>query len=255
MFYQTISQALVSAMSATLLIAGLASGCAAQTSALQRSSNVSSPAAQTQTSTAPNPDGLMDPAKAVLPVPAEFYAQFETSKGNFVVHVHRDWAPQGASRFYNMIQSGYFDSDIAIFRAIEGFMFQFGIHGDPAVNAKWANATIPDDPANGKSNSLGTLSFAQTQLPNSRSVQIFVNLGQNSGLDSPQGKTGSPFVPFAEIVSGSEVMRKIYTGDGENPRGENIQGNFKAKGNAYIFERFKNIDKIRKVTIVQPATK
>lgn len=194
---------------------------------------------------------LLNPDQATLKAPPEFLAVFKTTKGDFTVKVTRAWAPHGADRFYNMIKSGYFDSDIAIFRAIEGFMFQFGIHGDPEVNAKWANATIPDDPAVGISNTPETLSFAQTQLPNSRSVQMFVNMGMNSALDQPQGRTGAPFVPFGKIVKGSDVLRKINTEYGENPRGENIQGNFKAKGNTYILERFKRIDLIKSVTVIQ----
>ena len=183
---------------ATIFLVGLTAGCAAQSSALQRLTIPKStpPLLKTQTSTARNPQGLMDPAKANLQVPAEFYAVFETSKGNFKVHVRRDWAPEGASRFYNMIESGYFENDIAIFRAIEGFMFQFGIHGDPTVNAKWANATIPDDESKGISNTIGTLSFAQTQLPNSRSVQMFVNLGHNNGVGQA---TRSYWLPLRSI--------------------------------------------------------
>ena len=93
----------------------------------------------------------MDPTKAVKMAPATFRVKFETTKGDFVVQINRSWAPKGADRFYNLVDTGYF-KDIAIFRAISGFMFQFGIHGDPAVNKKWSNSNIKDDPYNRISN-------------------------------------------------------------------------------------------------------
>ena len=83
----------------------------------------------------------MDPSKATATAPDKFRVQFVTSKGNFTVEVTRAWAPNGADRFYNMVKVGYF-KDVAIFRAIENFMFQFGIHGDPAVAAKWSESNI-----------------------------------------------------------------------------------------------------------------
>jgi peptidyl-prolyl cis-trans isomerase A (cyclophilin A) len=197
---------------------------------------------------------LMKPELATAKAPATFDAKFETTKGDFTITVHRDWAPHAADRFYNMVEVGYFDSDIAIFRAIDGFMFQFGIHGDPEVNAAWRNSTIPDDPSTGKKNAPGTLSFAQTGNPNSRSVQMFCNLGLNTMLDSEQPGGGSPFVPFAQIKTGASVLKKINTEYGENPKNENVQKQFKKQGNEYILDRFKNIDLIKSVTILETPT-
>src|SRR5690349_397116 len=68
--------------------------------------------------------------------PNTFRARFETSKGPFVVEVHRAWAPNGADRFYQLVKSGYFDNT-RFFRVVTGFMVQFGVHGDPAVNKAW----------------------------------------------------------------------------------------------------------------------
>lgn len=200
-------------------------------------------------STMTDQTALMDPSKATATAPDKFRVQFVTSKGNFTVEVTRAWAPNGADRFYNMVKVGYF-KDVAIFRAIENFMFQFGIHGDPAVAAKWSESNIQDDPSAGISNTPGRLSFAQTGRPNSRSVQMFVNLGQNAFLDQARGG-GAPFVPFGEIVAGMDVVKAINTEYGENPRGEDVQGNFKTKGNAYILKKFPNIDIIRSVSIQQ----
>ena len=188
----------------------------------------------------------MDPTKANEDCPEKFQVVFTTTKGNITIEVTKKWAPNGAKRFYNLAKIGYYN-DIAIFRAIDGFMFQFGIHGDPAVSAKWMNATITDDPRIGIPNVPGVLSFAQTGRPNSRSVQMFVNLGKNDFLDNP--RQGSPFVPFGKIVAGSDVMKKINTEYGENAGG--VQGNFQQKGNAYIKAQYPNIDYIRSAKIIK----
>src|SRR5262245_46331126 len=79
---------------------------------------------------------LLDPAKATPKAPDTFQAKFTTTKGEFVIEVTRDWAPNGADRFYNLVKIGYLNN-VAFFRNIEGFMVQFGINGDPAVNKKW----------------------------------------------------------------------------------------------------------------------
>ena len=202
------------------------------------------PAAQAK-QTKPHP-GLKDPKLANEKAPAKFDVEVVTTKGNFTISVNRDWSPNGADRFYNLVKIGYFQ-DIGIFRAIEGFMFQFGIHGDPQVNAVWGEATFPDDkPKRGVSNRIGTITFAKTQFPNSRSTQFFINLRNNDGLDY-QG-----FTPFGVVSKGKEVITKINTEYGENPRGENIQGRFKDEGNSFIKKRFPRLDFIKSIKLAKP---
>ncbi|MDG1873816.1 MAG: peptidylprolyl isomerase [Mariniblastus sp.] len=218
-------------------------GCAAQGTATQTSAL--NQATQGQTQDTPHP-ALMDPTKATMKSPKKFQVTFETTKGDIKIEVTRAWAPNGADRFYNLCKIGYFN-DVAIFRAVKGFMFQFGIHGDPAVSAKWISASIKDDPHIGVPNNPGTVSFAQTGRPNSRGVQMFVNLGANTFLDKP--RSGSPFVPFGKIVGGSDVVAKINTEYGENPR--DFQGNFQTKGNEYLKKEYPNIDFIKSVKSIK----
>src|SRR5262249_27306751 len=123
---------------------------------------------------------LNNPASLKEMAPAVFKADFDTSAGMFVIEVHRDWAPNGADRFYNLVKNGFFD-DTRFFRVISGFMVQFGIHGNPAVAAKWREARIPDDKVK-ESNTRGNVTFA-TAGPNTRTSQIFINFGNNAGLD------------------------------------------------------------------------
>lgn len=176
--------------------------------------------------------------------PPTFNAKFETSAGTFVIEVHRDWAPQGADRFYNLARSGYFEG-VRFFRVIPGFMAQFGIHGDPAVSAAWRAERIPDDPVK-QSNTRGMVTFA-TAGPNTRTTQFFINFGDNAMLD------GQGFAPFGRVVEGMDVVDKIHGGYGEgapNGRGPD-QGRIQAQGNAYLEKDFPKLDYIKSVTLSQ----
>ncbi len=187
---------------------------------------------------------MLDPSKATEKAPDTFKVKFVTTKGDVVIEVNRDWAPNGADRFYNLVKIGYF-KDVAFFRNIDGFMVQFGIHGDPAVNAKWRESNIKDDPVK-KSNTQGYLTYAQTGRPNSRSVQFFINFGDNSQLDSQR------FAPFGKVVEGMDVVKSLYNGYGEGaPRGRGPdQQQLQEEGNAYLKKDFPKLDYIKSATIV-----
>lgn len=183
---------------------------------------------------------MLDPKLANKTAPDNFKVKFETTKGDFIMEIHRDWAPNGVDRFYNLVDIGYF-KNIAIFRAVPRFMFQFGIHGDPQVNAVWKDANIKDDPYARKSNQPGAICFAHAG-PNTRSTQMFINLGNNSRLDRD-------FPPFGEVIEGMDVVRKINTEYGENPG--DVQPKFQTGGNKFILDRFPNIDIIKSVTLIE----
>jgi peptidyl-prolyl cis-trans isomerase A (cyclophilin A) len=187
--------------------------------------------------------GSSDPAALTERAPETFKAQFETTKGKFTVEVTRSLSPHGADRFYNLVRSGFF-TDIAFFRVIPGFMCQFGIHGDPAVAAKWRAANIPDDPVKG-SNTRGTISFA-TAGPNTRTTQLFINFADNTGLD------GMGFSPFGKVVEGMDVVDKINSEYGEGaPHGRGPhQGRIQQEGNAYLKKDFPNLDYIKTAKIL-----
>jgi peptidyl-prolyl cis-trans isomerase A (cyclophilin A) len=191
----------------------------------------------------PAAPGFADPGKLTATAPDSFKAQFNTTKGKIVIEVTRSLSPNGADRFYNLVKSGYF-SDIAFFRVIPGFMCQFGIHGDPAVSAKWREANISDDPVKG-SNTRGTITFA-TAGPGTRTTQLFINFGDNVGLDS-QG-----FSPFGKVVQGMDVVDKINGEYGEGAPGGNgpNQGQVQMEGNAYLKKDFPNLDYIKSASIL-----
>jgi peptidyl-prolyl cis-trans isomerase A (cyclophilin A) len=201
------------------------------------------PVARTETPADRNP-AILDPSLAKEEAPEQFKARFSTTKGDFVIEVTRDWAPHAADRFYNLVKIGYFD-DIAFFRNIDSFMVQFGINGDPAVNAKWNKANIKDDPVK-KSNQPGYVTFAQKGDPNSRTTQIFINFGDNGGLDSQR------FAPFGRVVEGMDVVESLYNGYGEGaPRGRGPnQIRIQDEGNAYLKSDFPKLDYVKSAKIV-----
>jgi peptidyl-prolyl cis-trans isomerase A (cyclophilin A) len=193
-----------------------------------------------QTAPAAKPS-LKNPAAFKEQAPAVFKANFETDIGSFVIEVHRDWSPAGADRFYNLVKSGFFDN-VKFFRVMPGFMVQFGMHGDPAVNSAWSNARIPDDPVK-ESNKRGFVSFAKPQMPNARSAQVFINYSDNAGLD------GQGFSPFGKVVTGMDVVDKINAKYGATPG--NDQGNIASGGNAYLDKTYPGLTFVKKATIGQ----
>jgi peptidyl-prolyl cis-trans isomerase A (cyclophilin A) len=185
---------------------------------------------------------LTSPASLRETAPAVYKARFETTKGVFVVEVHRDWSPNGADRFYNLVKNGFYN-DTRFFRVISGFMVQFGINGDPKIAAQWRTAGIKDDPVK-QSNTRGMITFA-TGGPNTRTTQVFINYANNARLDS------SGFSPFGKVISGMEVVDKLYANYGEGqPSGQGPdQSKIQMEGNAYLSRYYPSLDSIRKATI------
>jgi peptidyl-prolyl cis-trans isomerase A (cyclophilin A) len=180
--------------------------------------------------------GLTAFGQADETAPATYKVKFDSSAGPFVVEVHRAWAPNAADHFYTLVKAGFYD-EARFFRVVPNFMVQFGIAGDPAVQAKF-KASIKDDPVK-ESNKRGYVTFAQTSAPNSRSTQIFVNYKDNSFLDSQR------FAPFGQVVSGMDAVDKISADAGEKPN----QGSIQSQGNAYLKASFPKLDYVKKATI------
>ncbi|HEX4809785.1 MAG TPA: peptidylprolyl isomerase [Bryobacteraceae bacterium] len=172
------------------------------------------------------------------PPPEEYKAVLQTTKGDVTILVHRSWSPLGADHFYQLVNLGFYNGN-RFFRVVPDFVVQFGMNGDPATNKQWSDANIPDDPVK-VSNKQGTVVFADAG-PNTRSTQIFVNLGDNSRLDA----TG--FSPFGEVIQGMDNVQAFYKDYGESPD----QGQIGEKGNAYLQENFPKLDYIKKAYILK----
>jgi peptidyl-prolyl cis-trans isomerase A (cyclophilin A) len=182
---------------------------------------------------------LRNPAALKEQAPAVFKANFDTSKGLIVIEVHREWAPNGADRFYNLVKNGFFD-ETRFYRVIPGFMVQWGMNGNPAITKAWDGATIQDDPVK-QSNLPGFVSFAATGAPNSRTTNLFINYGDNKRLDA------SRFAPFGKVIAGMDVATKINAEYREGPQQDQIR----ARGNAYLTQAFPKLDYVKTATIAQ----
>jgi peptidyl-prolyl cis-trans isomerase A (cyclophilin A) len=187
---------------------------------------------------------LGNPAALNEQAPPVYKVNVDTSRGRFVLEVHRDWAAIGADRFYNLVKNGFYDN-ARFFRVISGFMVQFGINGDPKVSAVWREANIKDDPVR-QSNQRGYITFA-TAGPNTRTTQVFINFADNRSLD----RMG--FAPFGRVVSGMDTVDALYSGYGEGaPSGNGPdQGRVQSQGNAYLTQNFAKLDYIKKAAIAK----
>lgn len=189
------------------------------------------------------PDGLALQEKTA---PSAFRVRFETTKGPIVVEVHRDWAPHGADRFYELVTAGYFD-DNRFFRVVKGQWAQFGINGDPAVATRWRTRTIPDDPRT-QSNVRGMVAFAFAE-PNARTTQVYIAL---KDLSDPQDAQG--FAPFGRVVSGLDAADALNSEYGESS-GSGIRAGKQQPlfdgGNAYLDREFPRLDRLLHAVVMR----
>lgn len=195
---------------------------------------------------APAIDPHADEAVADLEAPPipPYRVKLETTKGDVLIDVNPTWAPRGAARFKELVEAGYYD-DNRFFRVVPSFVVQFGMHGDPAVNAAWDNKTITDDRVM-KANTRGYVTFA-TSGPDARTTQVFINLSDNRALD----KMSQNFAPFGRVIEGMEVVEALNSQYGEAPSHQ--QGRIAQDGNAYLDQAFPGLDSIIKATILPPG--
>lgn len=183
---------------------------------------------------------LLDPASAEWDTvaPGTFRARFTTTAGQFLIEVHRDWAPIGADRFFNLVRLGFYD-DTRVYRIRAGVFAQFGLSGDPAINTVWYERTIADD-SPGEDHRRGRVFFAM-RGPDDRTTQVVINLRDNPDYYD-QG-----FVPFGEVVAGMDIVDRLYAEYGERAGGGMRGGNqslIVSRGNAHLDADFPLLDRI-----------
>ena len=175
--------------------------------------------------------------------PDTFQLKIATTRGDFTIEGHRDWAPRGADRFYDLARAGFFD-DSRFYRVLPGYIAQFGIAGDPAVAHVWRDERFPDDPPR-QSNLRGTVAFAMTG-PDTRTTQIYINLKDNPQLD------GQGFAPFGRISQGWDVVESLYGAYGGDSGGgmrAGKQAPLFEGGNAYLDSRFPKLDRLLSASV------
>ncbi len=189
---------------------------------------------------------LLDPRHPewTRPSPPVWYARFETSQGTFVVECVRERAPNGSDRFYNLIRLGYYE-DVR-FHRVRSDIVQWGLHGDPAVNAAWVASPFIDDPPQG-SNVAGTFAFARDTVPGTASTQIYINLTDNTRNDR------EPFAIFGRVLEGMDVLKRLHAGYGDRSGSgvrQRRQGEIIAGGNAYLDLEFPLLDRLIRARII-----
>jgi peptidyl-prolyl cis-trans isomerase A (cyclophilin A) len=188
------------------------------------------------------PEQLLHPAKLSASAPQLYTVKFVTTKGTFTIGVHRTWAPKAADRFYNLVKAHFYDG-AKFFRVVPKFVVQFGISPYPAVSKAWENARIPDDLVRAN-NSITSVTFASAG-PNTRTTQVFINLGNNQSLDQ-QG-----FAPFGSVASGFDVVQKLYGGYRDAPTPH--QGEMMSEGNAWLDKHYPKLDSIETATVTEES--
>jgi homoserine O-acetyltransferase len=197
---------------------------------------------------------LLDPANPEWKksAPAVSHLRFETTKGVFVLELLREWGPIGADRLYNLARLGYYD-DTRFHRVNKSYIAQFGLHGDPAVNAAWKDQYIADDPPRSR-NERGTFAFAYLGpgRPNTRNTQIYVNLADNTRNDAES------FTVLGRVVEGLSVLDSVYSGYGESSGSgvrQGKQGPLVTGGNAYMDREYPLLDRIVRVTVTSDGVR
>lgn len=196
-----------------------------------------------ETAEGPPANPLLQPRSFNETAPGEYRVRLETTRGDILIRVHREWAPLAADRFYNLVKAGFYDG-MAFHRVLDDFVAEWGIHGDPWVNAAWRQAEMMDEPVR-QSNTRGRVTFSKNR-PNSRTVQVFINLKDNSSLDD------EGFSPFGEVEEGMDVVESLYSeyGDGP-PRGEGVyQAMAIARGDEYLEAEFPLLDRIEDAELI-----
>lgn len=188
------------------------------------------------------------PKELALVGPDSFQVAFETTRGKFLVTAHRGWSPLGVDRFYRLVKLGYYDGT-RFFRVVPGFVVQWGIPGDPAVSAVWIDRRVPDEPVR-QGNTRSRVSFARGG-PNTRSVQLYVNLADNVRLDTT---STFGFPAIGEVVEGMAVVDSMY--DGYSCRRGAVgtcpsQDSLRLQGEAYVRRVHPQLDQIKRALVIR----
>jgi peptidyl-prolyl cis-trans isomerase A (cyclophilin A) len=131
----------------------------------------------------------------------------DTSMGAVVIELDAAKSPKTVANFLAYVNAGHYDGTV-FHRVIPNFMVQGGgMNAD--MQERPTKAPIVLESRNGLVNSRGTVAMARTAVPDSATAQFFVNLKDNTFLDSANSRDGNGYAVFGKVVSGMEVIDKI----------------------------------------------
>ena len=127
----------------------------------------------------------------------------ETSKGNVVIQLRPDLAPQHVERIKQLARENFYDG-IVFHRVIEGFMAQTGCpQGRGTGQSKHPN--LPAE-FNSESHVRGVCSMARSSMPNSANSQFFICLDDATFLDKQ-------YTALGKVIEGMDNVDKLARGE------------------------------------------
>ena len=189
---------------------------------------------------------LYDPSPAALGAagPDSFVVAMETSEGYLQLRMHRAWSPLAVDRVYHLMNNDFY-AGARIYRMVPGFVAQWGFSGDPELDSAWRGRPVDDEPTVA-SNTRGTVSFASAG-PRTRSYTLFINLDDNSRLDSLAFNGVSGFPPVGVVETDVGVADGFYSAY-DMPA--TVQDSIEALGNDYLRRVYPQLDSIISTRVV-----
>ncbi len=163
-------------------------------------------------SATPNPKSFTAAEQVIDAVKNSYVATIKTNKGEIVLKLNADIAPNTVNSFVFLAQKGYFDNTI-IHRVIKNFVIQ---GGDPLGTGSGGPGFKTAEEPNQVANKRGTVSMAKTGGAADFGSQFFVNLKDNPALDFNNAR-GDKFYPFAEVTQGMDIVDAISNVAVSNP--------------------------------------
>ncbi|MGD8891254.1 MAG: peptidylprolyl isomerase [Desulfobacterales bacterium] len=132
----------------------------------------------------------------------------DTSKGEVVIELYPDKAPDTVKNFLNYVDTKFFDGTI-FHRVIPNFMIQGGGFTDD-MKQKPTQAPIKNEADTGVKNDRGTIAMARTGDPHSATGQFFINTVDNDFLNH-KNKTpqGWGYAAFGKVIKGMDTVDAI----------------------------------------------
>lgn len=162
----------------------------------------------------PNPKSFTKAEQVIDAANQDYRATIRTNKGDFIIDLKEDVAPNTVNSFVFLAQKGYFN-DTTFHRVVKNFVIQAG---DPLGTGLGGPGYKTQDEPNQVSNKRGTISMAKAGNATDFGSQFFVNLKDNTALDFTN--PGQKFYPFAEVVTGMDIVDAIAavaTGPNDKP--------------------------------------
>lgn len=147
--------------------------------------------------------------------------RFHTTAGDFDVLLDAEHAPITVANFLRYVDEHAYDNTI-FHRVIPTFVVQGGGYTPDFVELP-SHDPIINEWGNGLKNVRGSIAMARDTDPDSATRQFYINVADNSRLDTPREVSGGAgYAVFGRVVSGMDVIDAIKDAPTHN-RSEDLQ--------------------------------